>query len=71
MSEARHKIISKKYWQDIKKLVEQISIKFEGFRLNKINLVENCAVDKSTNISAKYRWELVYRSIFKRSNIGR
>jgi len=34
------KIISKKYWQDMKNFVEQISIKFGGFYLNKMNLVQ-------------------------------
>jgi len=34
------KIISKKYWQNIKIFVEQISIKFGGFYLIKINLVQ-------------------------------
>jgi len=32
------KIINKKYWQDMKKFVEQISIKFEDFYLIKMNL---------------------------------
>jgi len=34
------KLISKKYWQDIKSFVEQISIKFRGFYLIKMNLVQ-------------------------------
>jgi len=34
------KIISKKYWQGMKNFVEQISIKFGGFYLIKMNLVE-------------------------------
>jgi len=34
------KIINIKYWQDMKKFVEQISIHFGGFYLNKINLVQ-------------------------------
>jgi len=28
------------YWQDIKNFAEQISMKFGGFYLNKVNLVE-------------------------------
>jgi len=34
------KIISKKYWQDMKYIVEQISRKFGGFYWIKINLVQ-------------------------------
>jgi len=34
------KIIGKMNWQDIKKLVEQISIKFWGFYLIRLNLVQ-------------------------------
>jgi len=35
------KIISKKYWQGMKNLVQQISIKFGDFYLNKgMNLVQ-------------------------------
>jgi len=34
------KIISKKYWQDIKNFVEQISIQFRDFYLIKMNLVQ-------------------------------
>jgi len=33
-------IISKKYWQDMKNFVEQISIKYRGFYLIKMNLVQ-------------------------------
>jgi len=34
------KIMSKKYWQDMKTFVEQISIKFGGFYIIKMNLVQ-------------------------------
>jgi len=49
------KIISKKYWQDMKNFVEQISIKFGGFLLNQDELSTNCAVDKNTKISVEIR----------------
>jgi len=32
--------IIKKYWQDMKNVVEQISVKFAGFYLNKMSLVQ-------------------------------
>jgi len=34
------KIISKKYWQDMKKLLEQIAVKFGSFYLIMTNLVQ-------------------------------
>jgi len=34
------KIIRKKYWQDMKNFVKQILIKFGGFYLKKMNLVQ-------------------------------
>jgi len=34
------KIISNNYWQDMKNFVEQISKKFRGFYLIKMNLVQ-------------------------------
>jgi len=34
------KIISKKYWQDMRNFVEQISIKIGGLYLIKMNLVQ-------------------------------
>jgi len=34
------KIISKKYWHDIKKFLEQISLKFKGIYLIKMNLAQ-------------------------------
>jgi len=45
------------YWQDMKNLVEQISIKLGGFYVIKINLVQTvlCAADKSTKLSVKIR----------------
>jgi len=46
------KIISKKYWQDMKNAVEQISI---NFRLSQDEFGSNCAVDKHTKISVKIR----------------
>jgi len=33
------KVISKKYWQDMKNFVEQISMKFRGFYLIEMNVV--------------------------------
>jgi len=54
------KIISKKYWQDMKNFVEQISIKL--WFLLKTNLDR----DEHTKISV----EILNRPIFKRSNIG-
>jgi len=35
------KIISKKYWLAVKNLVEKLSIKFAGFYLIKMNLIQN------------------------------
>jgi len=46
---------------------EQISTKFGGFYLNKMNLVRTMLLLNTP----KYRWIFVYRPIFKRSNIGR
>jgi len=46
-------------------LLEQISIKLEGFNVIKMNLVQTVL---STD-SPKYRWKFVYRLIFKGSNI--
>jgi len=57
------KIISKKYWQDVKNLVEQISIQFRVFTWSR-RIWFKCAVDKHTKISGKF----VYQQIFKRSN---
>jgi len=34
------KLISKKYWQDMKNFVEKISTKFTDFYLNKMNFVQ-------------------------------
>jgi len=34
------KIHSKKYWQDVKSFVNQISLKFRNFHLIKMNLVQ-------------------------------
>jgi len=45
------KIISKKYWQDMKNFVDQISIKFGGFHLKQDKFGSNYAVDRHT----KYR----------------
>jgi len=39
----------------MKKIVEQIPIKFGGFNEIKMNLVQNCAVDKHTKISVLIR----------------
>jgi len=61
------KIISKKYWQNMKNFVQQISIKFAGFYLNRMNLVQTVL----QTITPKYRWKFVYRPIIKRSNIDR
>jgi len=49
----------------VKNFVEQISIKFEGFYLIKMNLVQT-VLQTST---PKYRWKFVYRPIFKRLKI--
>jgi len=40
------------YWQDMKNLVEQIPIKFKGFYVIKMNLVQT-VLSRST---PKYRW---------------
>jgi len=55
------KIISKKYWQDIKNFVEQILKKFGGFYLKKINLVPHQNIGK--NIGGN---SCIYQPIFKR-----
>jgi len=54
------KITSKKYRYDMKN-VEQISIKFGGFYLIKMSLVQTVLWTSTS----KYRW------IFKRLNLGR
>jgi len=46
------KIISKKYWQDMKNFVEPISVKFGGFYLINMNLVQS-VLQTSTS---KFRW---------------
>jgi len=47
------------------KFVEQISMKFRGFILVKMDLAQ------TVQSTPKYRWKFVYRPIFKMSNIGR
>jgi len=44
------KIISPKYWQDMKNFVEQISKKFGGFYIIKTNLVQTCCRKAHQNI---------------------
>jgi len=56
------KIISKKYLQDMKKFVEQIS----RILLNQDEFGINCAVDKHTKISGK----ISISADIERSNIG-
>jgi len=68
------KIISKKYWQDRKNFVEQISIKFEGFNQDEFD--SHCAVDKHTKISVKIRisadiQKIKYRPIISVDRYGR
>jgi len=62
------KIISKKYWQDVKNFVEQILIKFRGFYLiklvlfhTKISVVGRYSKDQ---ISADNIGGPIYRSVF-------
>jgi len=50
----------------MKNFVEQISIKFIGFYVIKMNLVQSVLSTRTP----KYRCKFVHRPIFKRSNIG-